>query len=351
MSHDARSAALLLVATTLTTAIGCSRDARSAEPSEQAPPAAARAHAPTIERTANNPIIVPKMLAAGEGENINGPSLIRVPEWIEGAHGRYYLYFAHHAGTTIRLAYADDLAGPWTVHPPGTLRLEQTICDDITASSYADYRHVASPDVHVDRQSRQIRMYFHCPVYISGPKELDESYRQVTLVATSTDGLSFAPGSEPLGTSYFRVFQWDGRHYALGMPGVFYRSADGLGGFEQGPTLFDRDMRHSAVTVRDRTLAVFYTVVGENPERILFTEIDLDPDWMRWREADPVVVLEPELEWEGADRPAAPSARGFVMEPVRQLRDPALFEEDGRTYLLYAVAGESGIAIAEVHWP
>jgi hypothetical protein len=33
---------------------------------------------------------------------------------------------------------------------------------------------------------------------------------------------------------------------------------------------------------------------------------------------------------------------------VNQLRDPAIFEENGRVYLLYAVAGESGIAIAEV---
>ncbi|NET62179.1 MAG: hypothetical protein F6K47_40550, partial [Symploca sp. SIO2E6] len=32
------------------------------------------------------------------GSNINGPSLIRVPEWIENPLGRYYLYFAHHQG-------------------------------------------------------------------------------------------------------------------------------------------------------------------------------------------------------------------------------------------------------------
>jgi hypothetical protein len=32
---------------------------------------------------------------------------------------------------------------------------------------------------------------------------------------------------------------------------------------------------------------------------------------------------------------------------VRQLRDPAIFEEDGRRYLLYSVAGEQGIAIGE----
>jgi hypothetical protein len=290
------------------------------------------------------------MLAGDHGANINGPSLIRVPSWVEGALGQYYLYFAHHAGTFIRMAYADDLAGPWTVHDPGTLQIEDTICDDIEGSSYADYRHVASPDVHVDHQSRQIRMYFHCPVYIGGPPESDDSYKQTTLVATSSDGLSFQSGTEPLGNSYFRVFRWGGYHYALGMPGVFYRSADGLSGFEEGPTLFSVDMRHSAVTVRDGKLLVFYTVVGENPERILLSEIQLDRDWMNWSETDPVVVLEPETEWEGAGLPHEPSVRGSVMEPVRQLRDPALFETDGRTYLLYSVAGESGIAIAEVYW-
>jgi hypothetical protein len=33
---------------------------------------------------------------------------------------------------------------------------------------------------------------------------------------------------------------------------------------------------------------------------------------------------------------------------VNQLRDPAVFAEDDRIFLLYTVAGESGIAIAEV---
>ena len=39
---------------------------------------------------------------------------------------------------------------------------------------------------------------------------------------------------------------------------------------------------------------------------------------------------------------------------MNQLRDPAIFTElvDGteRSYLLYAVAGESGIAVAEIDW-
>ena len=37
---------------------------------------------------------------------------------------RYYLYFAHHKGSYIRLAYGDAVAGPWTVYEPGVLSLE-----------------------------------------------------------------------------------------------------------------------------------------------------------------------------------------------------------------------------------
>ena len=41
-------------------------------------------------------------------DNINGPTVIRVPPWVKRPLGRYYMYFAHHMGAFIRLAYADD---------------------------------------------------------------------------------------------------------------------------------------------------------------------------------------------------------------------------------------------------
>ena len=43
-----------------------------------------------------------------------------------------------------------------------------------------------------------------------------------------------------------------------------------------------------------------------------------------------------------------PSVRSTAYGVVNQLRDPAIYEEAGETYLLYAVGGESGIAIAKV---
>ena len=59
-----------------------------------------------------NPIITPGMLPSGDGDNINGPSMIKVPDWIQSPLGKYYLYFAHHQGKYIRLAYADHPEGP-----------------------------------------------------------------------------------------------------------------------------------------------------------------------------------------------------------------------------------------------
>ena len=33
------------------------------------------------------------------GDNVNGPTVVRVPEWVERPLGKYYMYFANHMGT------------------------------------------------------------------------------------------------------------------------------------------------------------------------------------------------------------------------------------------------------------
>ena len=320
-----------------------------------------------VERLLDRPIITPD-LHPSIGVNIQGPSLIRVPEWIEDPLGAYYLYFADHKGSYIRLAYADDLLGPWTIHPPGSLQIADShflteppaVPPDVAARLRASQArrgvpmshdglfeattpHIASPDVHVDDAARRIVMYFH---------GLDGVSTQVTRVATSTDGIRFEARPERLGRSYMRIFEHGGYTHALSMPGRFYRSRDPLGGFEEGPLLFNPDMRHAAVLKRDDTLFVFWTQVGEAPEHVKLSTIDLSGDWMGWKETPGVEVLRPEFDWEGADAPLEPSVRSTAYGHVNQLRDPAIFEDaaSGRVFLLYAVAGESGIAIAEVHF-
>ena len=316
-----------------------------------------------VERLLDGPIISPD-LHPSIGVNIQGPSMIRAPDWIEGRLGDYYLYFADHKGRYIRLAYADDLLGPWRIHLPGSLQLEQsrflTEPPESTPEQVVQFEarlkqngvaishdlllelttpHIASPDVHADTPGRRIVMYFH---------GLDAVGTQVTRVAVSHNGIDFSAQPEILGRPYMRVFQHDGMTYALTMPGQFSRSKDGMHGFEPGPVLFNPDMRHSAVMKRDGELWVFWTLVGEAPERILLSRIDLTDDWHGWKDNAPVEILRPERSWEGADAPLVPSVRSTAYGQVNQPRDPAIFAEGGRIYLLYAIAGESGIAIAEV---
>jgi hypothetical protein len=315
-----------------------------------------------VERPRDGPIIGPETHPS-IGVNIQGPSLIRAPDWLPGRMGQYYLYFADHKGDYIRLATADALAGPWRVHPPGSLHLRDSCF--LTAPPVAsaaqlalfeerarragtllshDIRseittpHIASPDVHVDHVGRRIVMYYH---------GLEDVGTQVTRVALSADGVSFRALPDVVADrSYLRVFAYRGQTYGLAMPGQVYHAPDPLGVFVPGPMLFNPAMRHAALRLRGDTLDVFWTQVGEAPERILLSHIDLRGDWRAWRETAAVEVMRPERDWEGADAPLTPSIRSTAYGHVNQLRDPAIYEEDGRTFLLYAVAGESGIGIA-----
>jgi len=314
-------------------------------------------------RPLDRPIITPD-LHPSIGRNIPGPSAIRVPDWIAHRLGDYYLYFADHKGRYIRLAYANRLTEAWTIYPPGSLQLEKscflTEPPKATPEQLAFYEarlkaagiqlshdvlseittpHIASPDVHVDPSGRRIIMYYH---------GLDDVGTQVTRVAISRDGIDFEAHPEVLGRNYMRIFQHEGMTYALAIPGLFYRSKNGLHDFEPGPTLFNPNMRHSAVMKRNGELLVFWTEVGHAPERILLSRVDITGDWSGWKEGPAAEILRPERCWEGADALLVPSIRSTAYGPVNQLRDPAILEENGRVYLLYAVAGESGIAIAEL---
>jgi hypothetical protein len=73
-----------------------------------------------------------------------------------------------------------------------------------------------------------------------------------------------------------------------------------------------------------------------------------DIDWQGWRETEAIEILRPTRAWEGARQPVLPSVRSAVGHPVNQLRDPFVFVEEDVGHLVYAVAGESGLAIARL---
>ena len=316
-----------------------------------------------VTRVGTGPIIYPE-LDASIGTNIQGPSAIKVPDWVEDRLGDYYLYFADHKGRYIRLAYADRITGPWKIHKPGALQIEDSFFltepPQVNASQEKEIRayvkqnkisfahdiikevtapHIASPDVIVDERNRKIVMFFH------GLQGIGD---QVTRVATSDNGVNFLTLEEKLGKTYWRSFEWADNYFGLAMPGQFYRSRDLLTGYESGPLLFNVDMRHNAVLIRNDRLFIFWTQVGEVPESIKLSTIDLTKDWNNWRQIDHGVILRPETSYEGADEPLVASIRSTAYGQVNQLRDPAILEDDGKIWLLYAIAGESGIALARV---
>jgi hypothetical protein len=332
----------------------------------QKPHAVLAAPAVSATRLAQNPLITVET-STSLGDNVNGPTVVRAPAWVGRPLGRYYLYFAHHMGAFIRLAYADAITGPWKVHEPGVLRVGDTAFfrpqPDPTETLDDFYTHVASPEIHVDAARQRVVMWFHGwwtegQQWPSSPGDARDwarrhGYGQFTQAAESSDGIHFEVRPSIIKTSYLRVFQYGGSLYGMARLGRLLRAKDPSASWELGPNAFregpyaDR-VRHVAVVLRGQTLHVFYTGIGDAPERIMLSTIDLKGDWSSWKASEPVEVLRPDMAYECASLPDAPSEGGDVKGRVRQLRDPFVFEESGKMYLFYTICGEQGIAAAEL---
>ena len=320
----------------------------------------------TATRLEQNPLITVDM-SASLGGNVNGPTVIRVPEWVDHPLGRYYMYFANHTGAFIRLAYADAVTGPWKIYEPGVLHVRDTAFfrppPDPKETLEEFYSHVASPEVHVDPARQRLVMWVH-GWWTNGerwPGNLADArawatrmgYGQFTQAAESTDGVHFQVRPSITKQSYLRVFEYGGYFYGLSRLGQLARSRDPVGSFELGLNPF-RDgpyaarVRHVGLVRRGSRLHVFFTAIGDAPERVLMSTIELTPDWKDWRAKPAVEVLQPERRYECADLVSAPSERGDVEGRVRQIRDPFVFEAQGEAFLFYSVCGEQGIAAARI---
>ncbi len=323
----------------------------------------------TAARLAGNPLVT-RASSASLGDDINGPTVIRVPDWIHHPLGRYYMYFAHHMGDHIRLAYADAVDGPWRVYDPGVLQVQDTAFfrpqPDPPENLEDFYTHVASPDVFVDEAHSRLIMWVHgwwtngemWPVGEPAARAWARAhgYGQYSQAAVSTDGLTWDVQPAITRVSYMRVFRQGGAFYAMARAGLVLRSTDPLAAFERGPNPFDggpyeRRIRHVGVLQRGNVLDVFFTAIGDAPERIMFSTIDLSGDWRTWKASEAVEVLRPERDYECTALADAPSDPGDVKGAVRQMRDPYVFEDGGRTVLFYSFCGEQGIAAAELSLP
>jgi len=351
--------------------------------------------------------------SSGNSDNLNGASCIRLPaDFPSGqrvhSSAEYYLYFADHSGTYIRMAWAADLEGPWTGYrmDQGTYASgDRGVLDlgsdgSIDLGTYSVEDHIASPQVLIERDDSdpqnpdfQFVMYYH------GRRDDPSTGAQRTFVATSSDGLNFnqpsggdsRAGQAGHGTrdfshgdSYFRVFEEGGRYYAFSNTGdlfavdenspndllssswtkgpqPFINETESRGwiGWEDPPnsqTIGDLRPRHFGVLKRDGVLYTFLTNKASSPERIIVSTFDFgelpsgtNDSWLDWKGDFPSQeLIEPEEDWEGGDQPLGISRLGSA-DDVRQLRDPGILEDiDGRTYMFYSGEGEEAIGVAQL---
>ena len=332
-----------------------------------------------------------------EGENINGPSLIRIPDWISPSDRAdpsavYYLYFGHHTGDYIRMAWAENIIGPWNLYQVGSnvARGNRGVLDNggqninVGNGIVIEENHLASPDVHVDNENRRIILYFHSgsSTFFNG-NEMDG---QFTWVATSPYGLDFNGNIEPvrLAASYVRTFEHGNELYAFDNsadpkraldvnnpwepPSNYYSGATisnlwdaRSGNFTQEPiednlglSRAELRVRHTAVRLDGNTLQVFYTRRGDSPERVLMSTVNLNVgDFENWEFSfPPAEILTATSGWEGGQFEPEPSEASTAPENVNQIRDPYVFEDsDGSLYLIYAGNGEDALGIAALSSP
>ena len=254
-------------------------------------------------------------------KNINGPSIIKVPDFVKDKLGNYYLYFADHTGDHIKMAFSDHIEGPYTLLEGGTLQLEETPCN----------KHIASPDVHI--KDDEIVMYYH--------GDIDSG--QYTFESYSADGINFISYDKVLTPFYHREFEYLGDTYAL------------CKNKNKNSQLYKKEVfkykllyellpgsRHTAIHVEDNIMYIVYSLVGESPERLYVCKI------VDWEIDSNYELARPNLIWEGADQPLVTSHYGMSLGFNNELRDPYIYSENNQLYLLYSYGGESGISFGKL---
>lgn len=300
----------------------------------------------------------------------NGPSLIRAPAWLWSAH-TYLLYYAHHAGSEIRVRGARlGPEGPWEeLGPVLALPLGGT------ARTPPGGGHLASPHVAVDGRRRRLTMTFHA-ARCAYPLRSGKSCSQCALVAQSDDGMHFSmAGSSAVGCFYlhpFRLAAGSTHEFAL-----MKRNNDGIAlarrpanapahtPFEEGGLLlagarhgvvvnepgcpllvvwsnaaacsFCEALRAGPPSPEQRALRSWSSAPGE---RLLIAPITLT-QWPQWTIGKATELLAPTEPHEGALLPLARSSWGAAAGPERAVRDPAVLRlRAGEWLLAYATMGE-----------
>lgn len=294
----------------------------------------------------NKTLIISKMLLPKVTlGNINGPSCLRTPNFIKNPLGKYLLYFAHHAGKFIRIAYSDEIFTNWKILNHRINKVsEKTIFHD----------HVASPDLYVDNVENKIYMFFH--------SRIKGSRMQQTFLSKSNDGINFELVGDSLDLPfYFRHVITETKTFAVTKGGNMYvnsispiisawRALNNINSGNSNEEVMHNkfgSIRHVSLIYYMKTLIVFYTKIGDAPERIYAAKIEENEKGL-WLISKEFEITRPELNFEGVNLNITASVSGPSLQEENSLRDPYVLQDGENYYIFYACAGESGIAVGKL---
>jgi len=288
----------------------------------------------------------PNILPIAQRKSICNPCLIKTPKWIKKKLGKYYLYFADHRGKFIKLLYSDHLDRGWKYLDKKILHLKSKPKLDA-------YNHIASPEIYVNKKEKQIYIFTH--------SHSRSKIGQWTYLSNSKDGINFSKKfNKPLAPFYLRFFYHKKYYYGIVKGADLWRSRNINIKFQQCQNLLTRkksktnlhnkngSIRHLGILKKKNYLHCVFSKIGDKPERIYYTKIHLSKNYLNWKFQKIKEILRPTFPYEGSKLKLKKSKAGDAPRGENALRDPYLFVDGKKTYLIYCVKGEKNFALCEI---
>ena len=288
-------------------------------------------------------LVLPRKWDPGSEENINGPTLVEFECPLFPKLRLYLMYFGHHKGKYIRVA--------WAFSPTGPFRRVPLVRPLLLRDRFGERKgHVASPEVRTVGGKRY--MFAHSPSRHFRPG------KQITYMSRLRLGVVCSRPKPIDLPSYARFFSLNGDMHAItNGADVFKLDSNSLETRQldvdksrllvpESQDVIER-VRHPQILAWLGHTLCFYTRVGDAPERVFVSLLEAkNPEEIMF--STPIELLRPREDYEGAHHNIEPSKSGISRRPENALRDPFVGEFGGQHFLYYSTAGEKGIACAEL---
>ena len=311
--------------------------------------------------------ILPPLPSQPKGcATVNGPIVIRAQHPSE-LKGRIVLITSNHKTShhPIRMFLAPQ---GWT-----TTSLSRSILDSLDSSGELDFWTEVTPQISIEAIGACEEKAIHSPDILYSPQEnlyymhahlhrCKQHGKQPTAVFTSPDLLhwNISNVADPFVANnlfYARLFHYKGQLYGIAKSQetstgsmVLFESTSFRSDYKVIHKLA-QGVRHVGLHRKQDTLFIFFTLIGDEPERIFLSTIDLTQPPSKWELRPGPEIMKPP----NTNSPLKISKPGAApCHHVQELRDPFFFPDEDEAEnqlkgtLFYTLAGEQAIGASSL---